>query len=83
MVTCGCRTNPDPLVIRLDVRGPYRIHLALFKVFQGSRTAVRVRLSSDQCCQMVEVIPREHASDTSIQEIPWRMTDLSECPAAR
>jgi len=77
MVTCGFETNPDPLVIRLDVRGPYRIHLGLFKVFQGSRTVVRLRLSSDSCCRMVEVTPREHASDTAIYEIPWRDANLT------
>ena len=77
MVSCGMRTGPEPLTIRLDAQGPYRIRLGLFKMFEGYQTIARVRLSGDTCCKALPVPVMEQGSDVYIYEILWREADLT------
>lgn len=77
LVGCGMNTNPDPLVIRLDADGPYRVHLCLFKMFEGFETALRVRLHDDPSCRKITVPEHVQSSDVHIYEVRWRDADLT------
>lgn len=77
LVGCGMSTNPGPLTIRLDAQGLYRIRLGLFKMYEGYKTVIRVRLSGDTCCKAIPVPGTGHGSDYCIYEILWRDADLT------
>ena len=79
MLGAGGGAAPVPLPIHLGKSGAYRISLGLYSGW--SLPQVRVRLSSDLCCQSIRVSAKRKDSvyDIScrIYEVLWKEADLS------
>ena len=79
MLGDGGGPAPVPLPIHLRKRGAYRISLGLYSGWRLPQ--VRVRLSSDLCCQRVRVPGRRrdgvHDVSCRIYEVPWKEADLT------
>ena len=76
MVGTGGGIAAPPIAIGLNAQGPHRIWLGVFGFISASR--LRVRLSSDLCCQTLPPAPPvAHISLPVLHELMWRETELT------
>ena len=79
LLGCGEMTNPEPVTIRLDAEGNYRIWVGL-PALVGGTNQLRARLSGDLCCTHLmasDTWENAIAQGGQIIEIHWKDADLS------
>ncbi len=78
MLACGEGDKPSPITVRLNRQGPYRIWLGMYSF--GNISALRVRLTSDLCCQTIRPPADTQgigARSLYLAEALWKEADLT------
>jgi hypothetical protein len=72
---CGEATDPAPVTLRLDARGPHRIRLGVYGAGWGG--SIRVRLTDDLCFRTFTTPPHDVIAPPVIHELLWKECDLT------